>query len=123
VGVVAAAGLSLAGDWLAARIDPADMRTDGAEQPPGITRPVGVDIFESFSFSGESPPGGLSVSGDRARGTPLRQRPQIFAASSSGSIWSFFDCRKFSKPTTSVQIILKTAKLPFSPSSRGSGTK
>ena len=69
------------------------------------------------------PPGGLSVSGDNASGTPLRQRPHILAASSSGSILSLFDCRKFSKPTTSVPIILKTAKLPFRPSSRGSGTK
>ena len=38
------------------------------------------------------------MSGDKARGTPLRHRPHIFAASSSGSILSLFDCKKSSKP-------------------------
>ena len=47
----------------------------------------------------------------------MRHRPHIFAASSSGSILSLFDCKKSSKPTTSVSTFLKTAKLPFRPSS------
>jgi hypothetical protein len=44
------------------------------------------------------------------------------AASNSGSILSLLLCRKFSKPTTSCRIILKTPKLPLRPSSGGSRT-
>ncbi len=84
--------------------------------PFGSPEPSAFTYSKSFNCSGEIPPGGLSVSGDRARGTPLRHRPHIFAANSSGSILSLLDCRKFSKPTTSVSTFLKTAKLPFRPS-------
>src|SRR5271155_826641 len=41
VGVVAAAGVSLAGDRLAPRVDPPDVRPDRTEQSPRITRSVG----------------------------------------------------------------------------------
>ena len=89
----------------------------GQRIPFGSPEPSAFTYSKSFNCSGEIPPAGLSVSGDKARGTPLRHRPHIFAASSSGSILSLFDCRKSSKPTTSVSTFLKTAKLPFRPSS------
>ena len=82
----------------------------GQRNPFGSPEPSAFTYSKLFSCSSEIPPGGLSVSGDNARGTPLRQRPQILAARSSGSILSLFDCRKFSNPTTSVTIILKTSK-------------
>ena len=91
VSIVAPAGLTLAGNGLAARIDPAHMRAHGAAQAPGIARAIGIDILEVMSRSGGNPPAGLSLSGDKASGTPLRQRPHILAASSSGSILSLFD--------------------------------
>src|SRR5437868_7239436 len=81
----------------------------GHRSPFGSPDPSGFTYSKLFSCSGGIPPGGLSVSGDKAKGTPLRQRPHILAASSSGSILSLFDCKKFSNPTTSVMIILKTA--------------
>jgi hypothetical protein len=85
----------------------------GQRRPPGSPDPSGFTYSKLFIWSEEIPPAGWSVSGDKARGTPLRQRPHILAASSSGSILSLYDCRKFSNPATSVSIILKTAKLPF----------
>jgi hypothetical protein len=45
-GCVAAAWAPLARYWLAARIDPADMRSDRAAQTLGIAHPVPVHVFE-----------------------------------------------------------------------------
>ncbi len=86
----------------------------GQRSPFGSPERSERTYSKSFNCSGEIPAAGLSVSGDKARGTPLRHRPHIFAASSSGSILSRFDCKKSSKPTTSASTFLKTAKLPFS---------
>ena len=88
----------------------------GQPIPFGSPEPSASTYPKSFNPSGGIPPAGVSVSGESARGTPLRHRPQIFAASSSGSIVSLFDCKKSSKATTSVSTCLKTAKLPFRPS-------
>ena len=56
----------------------------GQRIPFGSPEPSACTYSKSFHCSGGRPSGGLSVSGDKARGTPLRHRPHIFAASSSG---------------------------------------
>src|SRR5271163_1597053 len=64
----------------------------GQRRPFGSPDPSAFTYSKLFSCSGGIPPGGLSVSGDKARGTPLRHRPHILTASSSGLILSLFDC-------------------------------
>ena len=58
----------------------------GTRKPLGSPDPSEFTYSKLFRFSGEMPPGGRSVSGERESGTPLRHRPQSLAASSSGSI-------------------------------------
>src|SRR5208282_3984431 len=53
----------------------------GQRSPFGSPDPSAFTYSKLFICSSGIPSGGLSVSGDNARGTPLRQRPQIFEAS------------------------------------------
>ena len=66
--VVAAAGLSLAGDGLASRIDPADVRPDRTAQTLRITRPVRIHILEVVQLlRRDSTRGAVGVRGERKR--------------------------------------------------------
>ena len=58
VGIVAAAGQSLALDWLASRIDAAYVCADGTADPLRIARTIGIYIPEIVQLSGRYPPRG-----------------------------------------------------------------
>jgi hypothetical protein len=49
VGVVAAAGMTLACDWLPSWIDAAHVRADRATHAFGVTRPIGIQDQATFA--------------------------------------------------------------------------
>ena len=55
VGIVAAAGHPLAGDWLASWIDAAYVCADGTAEPLRIARTIGVHILEIVQLFGGDP--------------------------------------------------------------------
>ena len=56
VGIVAAARQSLARNWLASRIDAADVCADGTADPLRISRAIGIYVLEIVQLSGRYPP-------------------------------------------------------------------
>ena len=69
----------------------------GQRSPLGSPDPSAFTYPKLFSCSGESPPAGLSVSGDNSSGVPLRHRPQILAAEQLGIDLVFVRLQKILK--------------------------